>query len=174
MACNNITLAGINLDCLNSLGGIKKVWMAQYSDVEAVALDESSEMIKTITLASTKNWAGYEFRKGTGSMTSTLNVDETTGTNYVTTELSLVFTRMDTQKRIEVAGMAIGQLAVVVLDSNGKYWFLGKDDYVSSSAGTGQTGQAKTDSNSYNITLSTDSETFPYEIDPTFAKETFN
>lgn len=174
MACNNISLAGINLDCLNSLGGIKKVWMAQYSDVEAVTLDETSEMIKTITLASTKTWSGYEFRKGTGSMTSTLNVDETAGTNYVTTELSLVFTRMDTQKRLEISGMSIGQLAVVVLDSNGKYWFLGKDDYVSASAGTGQTGQAKTDSNSYNITLSTDSETYPYEIDPTFAQETFN
>lgn len=106
-------------------------------------------------------------------MTSTLTVDETAGTNYVTTEVSLVFTKMDTAKRIEVAGMAIGQLAVVVLDSNGHYWYVGYDDYVSSSAGTGQTGTAKSDSNAYNITLSADSESYPYEIDPTFAKTAF-
>lgn len=174
MACDNITLKGILLDCSSSLGGIKKVWMTQYSDVESVTMDDTSQMIKTITLKSSKTWSPFEFRRGTSSMTSTLNVDESTGTNYVSTELNLIFTKMDTAKRIEVAGMAIGQLACVVLDSNGHYWYLGKDDYVSSSAGTGQTGTAKGDQNAYNITLSTESESYPYEIDPTFAAETFN
>ena len=58
-------------------------------------------------------------------MTSTLNVDETTGNNYVTTEVSLVFSKMETTKRIEMAGLAIGQFAIIVKDSNEKYWYLG-------------------------------------------------
>lgn len=166
MANCNITLAGITLPCENSLGGIKTTWMVQYSDVKSVTLDPDSKMISDIGLNTGAKWLEYQFRKGTGSLTSTLNVDESTGANYVSNELSLVFTKMETAKRLEIAAMSIGQLAVIVLDSNGKYWFLGKDDYVSASAGSGNTGTAKGDSNNYSITLSTDSESYPYEIDP--------
>ena len=164
MACP-ITLKGISLTCENSLGGIKTVWLTQYSDVKSVTVDPETNLISAIDLEASAKWYEYQFRKGTGSLTSTLTVDETTGVNYVANELSLVFTKMENAKRIEVAAMSVGQLAAIVLDSNGKYWFLGKDDYVSASAGTGQTGTAKSDSNSYNITLSTDSESYPFEID---------
>lgn len=163
MACL-ITLNGITLDCQPSLGGIKKVWLAQYSDVSEVTVDPESEMITAITNAG--DWYEYQFRKATGSLTSTLNVDETAGTNYVSNELSLVFTKMETAKRIEIAALSIGQLCAIVLDSNGHYWFLGKDDYVSASAGAGNTGTAKGDQNAYTLTLSTDSDSYPYEIDP--------
>lgn len=163
MACL-ITLNGITLDCQPSLGGIKKVWLTQYSDVSEVTVDPESKMISSITNAG--EWYEYQFRKATGSLTSTLNVDETAGTNYVSNELSLVFTKMETAKRIEIAALSIGQLCAIVLDSNGHYWFLGIDDYVSASAGAGNTGTAKGDQNAYTLTLSTDSDSYPYEIDP--------
>lgn len=159
-----ITLAGITLDCESSVGGIKRVFITSYSDVKSVALDDDEQKIQTIILETSKRWYEYQFRKGTGSLTSTLNVDNTTGTNYVTNELSLVFTKMETAKRIEIAALSIGQLAVVVEDSNGKYWYLGKDDYVSASAGSGTSGTAKGDQNAYTIILSTDSLSYPYEL----------
>lgn len=162
MACL-ITLNGITLDCQPSLGGIKRVWITQYSDVESVVVGDDN-MIESITLAAEARWYEYQFRKATGSLTSTLNVDESAGVNYVSNELALVFTKMETAKRIEIAALSIGQLAVVVEDSNGHYWFLGKDDYVSASAGTGITGTAKGDQNAYTLTLSTDSDSYPYEL----------
>lgn len=163
MACL-ITIAGITLDCESSLGGIKQVWITQYDNVKSVTVDDETNQISAITLESNAKWYNYQFRKGTGSLTSTLNVDETAGTNYVSNELALVFTKMETKKRIEIAALSIGQLVVVVEDSNGKYWFLGKDDYVSASAGTGVTGTAKGDQNAYTLTLATDSESYPYEL----------
>lgn len=163
MACL-ITIAGITLDCQTSLGGIKQVWITQYADVKSVTVDPESNMISDITLESSAKWYNYQFRKATGSLTSTLNVDESAGVNYVSNELALVFTKMETAKRVEIAALSIGQLAVVVEDSNGKYWFLGKDDYVSASAGTGITGTAKGDQNAYTLTLSTDSDSYPYEL----------
>ena len=163
MACL-ITIAGITLDCESSLGGIKQVWIAQYDNVKSVTVDDETNQISAITLEEDAKWYNYQFRKGTGSLTSTLNVDETAGTNYVSNELALVFTKMETKKRIEIAALSIGQLVVVVEDSNGKYWFLGKDDYVSASAGTGVTGTAKGDQNAYTLTLATDSESYPYEL----------
>lgn len=165
MDCSSITLAGITQDCDTSLGGIKQIWMTQYSNVKEVTVTD--EKISKITLETAAKWYNYQFRKGTGSLTSTLNVDETAGTNYVASELSLVFTKMDTAKRVEIAAMSVGHTAVIVQDSNGKYWFLGKDDYVSASSGSGNTGTAKGDQNAYMITLSTDSSTYPYEIDET-------
>lgn len=163
MACL-ITIAGITLDCESSLGGIKQVWITQYDNVKSVTVDDETNQISAITLEADAKWYNYQFRKGTGSLTSTLNVDETAGTNYVSNEVALVFTKMETKKRIEIAALSIGQLVVVVEDSNGKYWFLGKDDYVSASAGTGVTGTAKGDQNAYTLTLATDSESYPYEL----------
>ena len=161
MNCSQ-TLAGIAMDCATSQGGIKEVYIANYADVNSVTVAENE--ITQIELVSGAKFKKYQFRKQTGSMTSTLNVDETAGINYVSTELSLVFTKMETAKRIEISALAQGHLAVIVKDSNNMYWYLGKDDYVSASAGSANTGTAKGDSNNYSITLKDESDTFPYLV----------
>lgn len=179
MACTQ-TLNGIILDCETSVGGIKEVYIAHYEDVvgkltvaSTITVDSNPEaepqtldgdMITAIDAAG--KFKRYQFRKQTGSMTSTLNVDEVAGINYVSTELSLVFTKMETKKRVEIAAMAVGQLAVIVKDGNNKFWFLGFDDYVSSTAGSGNTGTSKGDSNNYSITLKDESDSYPYEVHP--------
>lgn len=154
------TLAGITLDCTTSQGGIKKVWIADWGTVKATKSGDKISAIDDIAA-----FKPYEFRRGTSSMNSTLTADETTGVNYVTTELSLVFTKMETTKRIEMAALSVGQLAVIVLDSNGIYHYLGDEDYVSASAGGAETGTAKGDRNAYTLTLKTESSTYPYEIE---------
>ena len=178
MAYCNQTLNGIRLDCSHSLGGITTVYIANYNDVTDIEYNASTgtttgstsgetytgDTITGITMAASAKFKPYQFRKQTGSMTSTLTVDETAGVNYVSTELSLVFTKMETKKRIELSALSIGQLAVIVEDSNGTFWYLGKDDYVSVSAGGGQTGTAKGDGNNYTLTLRDESDTYPYEI----------
>ena len=178
MAYCNQTLNGITLDCSHSLGGIKTVYIANYNDVTDIKYNASTgsttgstsgatytgDTITGITMASGTTFKPYQFRKQTGSMTSTLTVDETAGVNYVSTELSLVFTKMETKKRIELSALSVGQLAVIVEDSNGTFWFLGKDDYVSATAGGAQSGTAKGDGNNYTLTLRDESDTYPYEI----------
>ena len=178
MAYCNQTLKGIILDCSHSLGGVKTVYIANYNDVTDLSYNASTgsttgstsgatytgDTITGITMASGTFFQPYQFRKQTGSMTSTLTVDETAGVNYVSTELSLVFTKMETKKRIELSALSVGQLAVIVEDSNGTFWYLGKDDYVSVTAGGGQTGTAKGDGNNYTLTLKDESDTYPYEV----------
>lgn len=161
MACS-ITLAGITIDCEANVGGIRKAWMIQHSDVKSVTV--TSDKVSAIELEASKTWKIYNFRKGTGSMESTLNSDETTGINFFTTTVNLVFSKMDTAKAVEVNNLTKGQLAMVVLDGNGKYWYIGKDEYASASAATGATGTAKTDANGYTITITADSGVLPYEL----------
>lgn len=162
MPCTQ-TLSGIPRDCATSMGGIVEVYIANYDDVSGVTVTD--DIIKTISMADTAKFKKYSFRKGTGSMTSTLNVDPTNGTNYVSTDLVLQFMKMDTSKRVEIAALAVGELVIIVKDANGKYWYLGKDNAVTASAGEGTTGTAATDANRYQITLQDNSQTYPMEVD---------
>ena len=166
MACSQ-TLNGIAASCDTNVGGVREIYIANYSDVSAVEVDEVSNMIKTITMVDTAKFKKYAFKKNTSSMTSTLNVDPANGVNFVQTDLSLVFAKQETVKRMEIAKLSLGELRVIVLDANGKYWFLGKEEFVAATAGTAETGVNRTDGNKYTITLTDYSSSYPYEVDPT-------
>lgn len=161
MSFCNVNIAGLCKDCDASRGGIVEVYAANYGDLTPTI---SAGTITAITVASGASVYKYEFRKGTGSMTSTLNIDEANGVNYISTELVLQFSKMETRKRIEMAALAVGELVFIVKDANGKFWYLGMDEAVTASAGSGQTGQAIGDGNFYTITLLDNANTWPYEV----------
>lgn len=166
MGCSQV-LNGIAADCQTNVGGVREVYIANYDDVTTVEVDETSNMIKTITMADTAKFKKYAFKKNTSSMTSTLNVDPANGINFVQTDLALVFAKQETVKRMEIAKLSLGELRVIVLDANGKYWFLGQEEFVSATAGTAETGTNRSDGNKYTITLSDYSASYPYEVDLT-------
>ena len=170
MSCSQL-LNGIAADCQTNVGGVREVYIANYSDVTAIEVDDSSNMIKTITMADTAKFKKYAFKKNTSSMTSTLNVDPANGVNFVQTDLSLVFAKQETVKRMEIAKLSLGELRVIVLDANGKYWFLGQEEFVSATAGTAETGTNRTDGNRYQITLTDYSSSYPYEVTPTIVAD---
>ena len=157
------TLSGLARDCSSNMGGILEVLIANADDVTGVTLSEG--IISTISMATTAKFKRYTFPKNTGSLTSTYNIDRASGVQYVSSELLLQFNRMETQKRVEITALALGDLAVIVKDANGKYWYLGKDEPVNASAGDGQTGTARGDANRYTITLQDESKEMPYEVD---------
>lgn len=107
----------------------------------------------------------YLFARNTGSMTSTYNISPENGTKYVSTDVVLVFNRMETAKRVEMSALAQNDLVLIVKDANGKYWLLGKDEPVNATAGDGQSGTARADRNGYSITLQDNSPELPYEVD---------
>lgn len=166
MSCTQ-ALSGIAASCDTNVGGVREVYIANYADVTAVEVDGTSNMIDTITMATTAKFKKYAFKKNTSSLTSTLNVDPANGVNFVQSDLSLVFAKQETAKRMEIAKLSLGELRVIVLDANGKYWFLGEDEFVSATAGTAETGVNRTDGNRYTITLTDYSSSYPHEVDPT-------
>lgn len=166
MSCSQV-LNGIAADCQTNVGGVREVYIANYGDVTTVEVDEVSNMIKTITMADSAKFKKYAFKKNTSSMTSTLNVDPANGVNFVQTDLTVVFAKQETVKRMEIAKLSLGELRVIVLDANGKYWFLGQEEFVSATSGSAETGTNRTDGNRYQIVLSDYSSSYPYEVDPT-------
>lgn len=166
MACSQL-LNGIAASCDTNVGGIREVYIANYDDVTAIEVDGTSSMISTITMAASAKFKKYSFKKNTSSMTSTLNADPANGVNFVQTDLSLVFAKQETVKRMEIAKLSLGELRVIVLDANGKYWFLGEEEFVSATAATAETGVNRTDGNRYTVTLTDYSSSYPHEVDST-------
>lgn len=166
MACGSYTLSGLNTACKEaSFGGVKEVLIAPYDDISSLTVDTTTHLL-TPTMVSGKTFHEYKLLKSTGGLTSTLNTSET-ATNYFTNEVTLQFMKMETSKREEIMKLMMAQCAVIVLDMNGHYWYLGKDNYVECSAGTVTTGTATSDANHYELTLSDTSSELPYEVDAT-------
>lgn len=162
------TLNGIQVDCSPSMGGLKIVYIANHADVTDFEVNDGQ--ITSITMASGKTFKTYAFRRNTANMTSTLSVDPANGTS-VSTDVALSFLKQDTQKRLEISALSIGELVMMVQDANGRFWFLGKDMPVMASAGGAETGTVYTDGNKYTITLQDNSKDYPFEIKTTPAQE---
>lgn len=158
------TLSGLARDCAANMGGILEALIANFDDVTGVTITEGQ--ISAIAMATSAKFKRYTFAKNTGNLTSTYTLDPASGVRYVTSDLLLQFNRMETQKRVEITALALGDLVVIVKDANGKYWYLGKDEPVNASASDGQTGTARADANRYTITLQDESLEMPYEVDP--------
>lgn len=162
MGCS-VTLTGLPKDCEASMGGIAELWAVDHSAVSAVTVSAEG-IITDITLAESAKFLRYYFRKGAGSMSPNGTIDPANGVNFVTTDVVVQFTKMDTAKRIAMSTLTVAELALIVKDNNGKYWYLGYDNAVTASASSGATGQAFTDANMYSITLQDTSLLLPYEV----------
>lgn len=171
MACSTLN-TGIQIClCDKSMGGIAEVYLANRDDVDIDGVEASIDTDGLITAIPLNSGQGhykffkFDFRKNTGSMTSTLNVDENTGSS-VSTDLVLDWRGMEYKKRKAMSAFLAGEFAAIVVDANKKKWFLGLNLAVSASAGTGETGTANTDANHYSITLNDVSNDWPHQIDP--------
>lgn len=144
------------------MGGIVEVLAANREEVGEITI--SDDKVSTIATGTNK-FKKYAFERNTGSMTSNYQISPENGTRFVTTDLVLVFNRMETTKRVEMTALAQNDLVLIVKDANGKYWLLGKDEPVRATAGDGLTGTARADRNGYSITLQDNSVEMPYEVD---------
>jgi len=160
MPCSVVLNGLANPQCFSSKGGITKAWIAVAGSFQP-QLSASGDSIVSGTVTEFKP---YSFRKNTGSMTSTLNVDAAAGVNYISTELNLVFSKMEVTKRLEIAALSVGDLEIIVKDANGTYYFLGYDEPVNATSGEGATGTQATDGNSYSITFTDESDSWPFMV----------
>ena len=172
-SCNNYALAGLSKSCDLNKGGVSEIFIARYDDVTGVTASTGSttsglsgeNVITAIGMSGSTKFIKYYVRKNVAYFTSTLNVTDEGGA-YVSTELFLQFSRMEAKKRTEMVALSLNDMAVIVKDANGLYWYLGKNEPVTATAGEGATGTNREDSNHYSITLTDTSDDFPYQVDP--------
>lgn len=162
MSVCSITLKGIDYSCKDSVGGIKRIWLADWNAAGA-ALNSTKDRF-TATASAFKL---FRIRVGNGSMNSTLNADEANGTVFVQTDLNMKFTKLTEDSRKEVAEILRGNVAAIVEDNTGNYWGLGLEHPLTLSAGSVATGAAMGDFAGYDVTVQDYCSTLPYLVDET-------
>lgn len=167
MACTQ-TFSGLGVDCIEDRGGIKAVYLTNFDDVSGYTMDASGQTITAIGLATGAKWHPYYFEKETGNFTYTANVSDNNSAPTFDCILSLVFSKIETKKRIELMAMAYGRMVCVVEDVNGNCHLMGKNYPVKLNALEGNTGTALADAYGYTVELkSTEFEipyTFPFSV----------
>lgn len=163
MACNITN--GIALDCIDSIGGIKKAWIG--TDVVVTATVSASGTPGLLTSV-TGTGTVYEFvlAKDTSSFVENFNIAPTAGTAFWSQELTLIFHKLEAAKRDQLLLLARNRdMKVFFQDSNDKIWFVGKDRGAQISAGSGNTGVAVADANQYSITLTAQEPEMAFEVE---------
>ena len=163
MACTQ-TLSGLTRDCLGSIGGVLEVALANVDDVASITI--TSNKVTAITMNATAKFHRYSLRRNSGSMTSEATVDAASGNQFFTNSILMQFSRMETTKRVEIAAIAQADTIALVHDANGLWWIVGNADHPLNLAGgtVGQTGQASSDRNGYDVTLQNEDVDLPIEI----------
>lgn len=138
------------------------MYIAPFDEGKDLAL--TAGVITTYTAgAGAANYKAFNFRPGAASMTSTSQIDATSGVSMVQTQLVMNFGRMDSVKRAEIQALIQGQVQVIVVDNNGESWLLGLDvPVVAVGAQNAQSGAQMTEANQYSITLQDSSRVLPY------------
>jgi len=142
---------GYTLDCKDSLGGIKAVWMIESGNVTAIT--EASGIVSAITKSASKVFRKYELVKNTGALTETITASVENGTVFYAQELSIVLNKLQANTRNEILLLAQNTLLVVVQDANDKYWLLGRTQGCDVTGGTAATGTAQGDRSGYTLTI---------------------
>lgn len=158
---NCATLKSFQIDlCSGAIGGIRKIYLAPWQEN---AYTTSGETGTITAIDSGITWIEIPLRKNSASMTSEVQVNDQTG-NYVQTTLQITMSKMEASKRLAAQAIMLSGFLAIAIDANGQRWALGKDGECTCSAGTGQTGEQKTDGNYYQMSLQDDSTEFPYPL----------
>lgn len=166
MACTQ-TLSGIVRDCLNNMGGIIEVYIANADDVASITFSGGGDdEIMGITMAASAKFHRYALRRNSGALTSNFTVDAVNGIAFVTNDILMQFSRMDTTKRVEVMALVQADTIAMVKDANGNVWMVGDSDHPLNlgDGSLGQTGQASTDRNGYDVHLTNEQPHLPYLV----------
>lgn len=171
-----VTLNAIDGRCDASMGGIKEIYIALRDDIkdktdgtgkDITIASSGNELVTAIGMVTGKKFEKWLFRKQTGSYTSTASMDPAIGTNYITTEVALQFSRAEAGKRLNIQSAMNANSVVIVRDMYDQYLLLGLENDVNVTAAVMQSGTASTDLSGFTLTLTDISQELPHFVDPT-------
>ena len=149
MACS-LTLAGRGVGCKDALGGIKRIYVSEWTD--GFWDDEVSGEVADATAAET--FYTYDMTRGSGSLNQTITSDLAAGTVYFDQVCSVTFNKVAAADIAEISNLVKGRMAVLVQDNNDNWFVMGHKNGVEVTGGTAQTGTAAGDQNGFTIEFS--------------------
>ena len=162
MACT--TLEDIIKGCDNNIGGVTAVYINDMDNITSTTEDDATWTVTAQTVSS--RYQTWEFRRNIVSFTEEEAVDLNNGSNYVTATINVMLHRREAAKSraIKIASEGQRDLAIIVLDANGKYWYFPYSQLTATGEGS---GTAKADGSKYSVTFTAENEFLAKEVDST-------
>lgn len=162
MACT--TLEDIEKGCLNNIGGITAVYINDMDNITSVTENTTTWMVTAIT--QTARFQTIEFKRNVGNYTEDGAIDLLNGSSFVTQTINLMLHRREAaiSRKIKIMGEGQRDLAVIVKDANGLYWYFPNAQVSATGEGS---GTAKADGSKYSVTLLAENEFLAKEVDST-------
>jgi hypothetical protein len=150
MACVSFS-GGISNDCSNNIGGLSKVYLTDLSNISSYT--QSGGTVSAITMAGATKFYEFQFNRNSATFTEDLVKSVEAGSALFEQTVTLTIPRRDVTKRNTLSLLTQRDLAVIVKDSNGLYWYPGAVEGVYLSESTSTSGTAKADGSNYVLTL---------------------
>jgi hypothetical protein len=161
MACE--LTAGFTLDCKDTIGGIKAIYLQQHSLFSSgVTIDPSTEEVSALP---EEDVYKYICPKHTGSFTEEVASSVENGTIFYTQTVTATFFKLTAARRKQLELVAKNRLVVFVQDNNDNIWMVGRMDGAEVTAMTTATGVAKGDLNGYTITFTAEEAHKAYRLE---------
>ena len=160
MPCT-ITITGRAFPCKTGIGGIKKVWAAQW--VDGLWDPIAAGTVPGATVATT--FLPFELTKNSGSLQQTVTSSVENGTVFYSQVVTMVMPLINAASNAELAELMSARVALIVEDNNGNLLLMGHALGCEVSGGEVGTGTGKGDMNGYNIQFMSE-ETAPAPVLP--------
>ena len=147
MACS--VTNGRKIPCKSSVGGIRNIFFAPYSDVTAALQPDGTGLV---TLNDSEEFFKYEV-KGNSSLETAITSSRENGTTFFETTLNATFTYLDIATQEQIKLLSRGRPQIVIEDYNGNAFLIGKDNGADVNGGTIVTGAAMGDLSGFTLTL---------------------
>ncbi len=169
MACN--ATAGMALNCKEGIGGIKAIYVANFSAMQNNFTLTGNEVA---TIPGAVTVFEYKLPKNTGNFTEEAAISIENGTVFYTQTVVASLHGLTTDRAQELQTIAKGRLTVFVLDSNDNIWMVGGNTGAEVTAFSTMTGTAKGDMNGYTITFTAEEKNKAYYLTNTDPADPFD
>lgn len=150
MACVSFS-GGIAKDCENNIGGLTKLYLTDFDNI--VGYTQSGGTVSVIQMASASYFYEFEFNRNSATFTEDLVKSVEAGSALFEQTVTVTIPRRDVAKRNTLALLTQRDLACIIKDSNGLYWYPGAVEGLYLSESTSTSGTAKADGSNYTLTL---------------------
>ena len=119
----------------------------------------------TVTAQSVSSrYQTFEFRRNVGNYTEDSAMDLINGSSFITATINLMLHRREANvsRALKILGEGQRDLAVIVKDANGKYWYFPYSQLTSLGEGS---GTAKSDGSRYSVALTAENPYLAKEVD---------
>lgn len=161
MNCSTFTPEYIDARCDKSVGGIKAIYIANRDDIQFPLQYNTQDEITSLQMKDGRYFAKWQFRKNTGSYTSTYSSDMAIGNETITTTVALQFSRAEATKRLKIQKALNSAAVVIIEDMYGQLLFLGEDNEVVITECTMQSGTQTGDLSGFNLTFQDIADNLP-------------